>query len=142
MTSLWKWRILPLLALLATGGCGNSPPMAEVEGVLVIGGKPGRKVLLQFIPDVDKGSTGPVSMAETNSEGQFVLSYRETNEAMPRSGAVIGWHRVVLTDQQLAESATGKGIPIRMTPEYGLANSTPLRQEVKAGKQVIEIRLP
>lgn len=81
-------------------------------------------------------------MGETDGEGRFVLHYRDGNDLEPRPGAVIGWHRVVLTDLQLAESATGKGIPVRMTPEYGLASSTPLTEEVKAGKQVIEIRLP
>jgi hypothetical protein len=57
-------------------------------------------------------------------------------------GAVVGSHRVVLTDLQLAASATGQGVPIRLAPEHSLPGSTRLKQEVKPGKQTIEIQVP
>ncbi len=62
--------------------------------------------------------------------------------ALTHPGAVVGTHRVVLNDLQLAESATGAGIPIRLKQEWSLAGSTPLKQEIKPGKQTIEIKIP
>lgn len=136
------WRIVPIISALLAVGCGEPHQTAEVDGVLVIGGKPGHKVRVQFIPDVDKGCNGPISIGETDGEGKFVLHYRVGNESMPRPGAVVGWHRIVLADLQLAESATGKGVPVRMAAGYSLPGSTPLVCEIKEGKQLIELEVP
>jgi hypothetical protein len=65
---------------------------------------------------------------------------RGGSEASP--GAVVGWHRVVITDPQLSASATGRGVPIRISSDYSLVGTTPLSQEIKPGKQSIEIALP
>lgn len=133
-----------VLILIAIAGVGCSQPLetAEVDGVPLIHGEPGYKVHLQFIPDIDQGTKGPVSMAETDAEGRFKLHFVEQGESTPRSGAVVGWHRIVLSDQQLAASATGLGIPIRFAAEYGLPGSTPLKEELKKGKQSVRIELP
>jgi hypothetical protein len=130
-----------LLAPLMNG-CGQSIPVAEVDGLLLIHGKPGNKIRIEFIPDIDKGTKGPTSTATTDSEGRFTLELQERDSTAPRLGVVIGWHRVVLSDLQLAESATGWGMPIRVDREYTLAGSTPIVREVKEGKQTIEIRIP
>jgi hypothetical protein len=116
--------------------------MADVEGVLLIHGKPGRKVRIQFVPDIDQGASGPISTADTDAEGRFRLEMVDGKAESARSGAAVGWHRVVLSDLQLAESATGRGVPIRFGADYTLPASTPLRQEVKEGKQTIELRVP
>jgi hypothetical protein len=81
-----------------------------------------------------------MSTAETDENGVFSLSMLREGRVEP--GAVIGPHRVVLNDLQLAESATGAGVPIRLPANYGLAGSTPLKETVKEGKQRIEIRVP
>lgn len=60
-------RRVPLLVAIAIVGCSEPREIAEVEGVLLIHGKPGHKIHIQFIPDVDKGTKGPISMAETAS---------------------------------------------------------------------------
>jgi hypothetical protein len=65
----------------------------------------------------------------------------EPNASTGRPGAVVGWHHVVLSDMQLA-AADGRGVPIRFGSEYSTAGTTPLSQEVKEGKQTIEIRVP
>ena len=126
----------------AVSGCGQSMPVAEVEGLLLIHGKAGNKMRIEFIPDIDKGTKGPDSTAQTDSEGRFTLELKERDSAASQPGAVIGWHRVVFSDLQLAESATGKGVPIRVEKEYTLPGSTPIVQEVKEGKQTIEIKIP
>lgn len=131
------------VALLVTFGCGGATyEVAEVDGVLLINGEPGYKINIQFIPDVDRGTKGPISIADTDSNGRFTLQLMEGAGSSVRHGAVIGWHRIVLTDLQLAESETGKGVPIRLKQEYTLPGSTTLTQEVKPGKQTIEINVP
>lgn len=138
-------QIVGALALFAGSivlpGCGRSYQVAEVEGQLRIGGQPGHKIQIQFIPDVDTGTLGPISTAETDNQGRFVMQLMEGSGAATRPGAVVGWHRVVLSDLQLAASETGNGIPIRLDEKYTLPGSTPLAQEVKEGKQTIEIEV-
>ncbi len=130
-----------LVGALATVGCGSSYQVAEVNGVLLIRGKPGNKIQIQFIPDIDKGSKGPISTAQTDSQGRFTLQLMEGAAASSRPGAVVGWHRVVLSDLQLAESATGQGVPIRLPPQYTLPGATPLSWEVTPGKQSIQLEV-
>lgn len=110
--------------------------------MLTVGGKPGHKMLVQFIPDIDKGTQGPPSIATTDADGRFVLETKPAHVATSQPGAVVGWHRIVLSDLQLAESATGAGVPIRLSQQYTLPGSSPLAQEVKAGKQSIKIDVP
>src|SRR5882762_4476410 len=93
-------------------GCGKSYRTAEVDGMLVIHDQPGSKVRIQFVPDASKATQGPVSVAETDARGHFTLSLNEGDLAAAQPGAVVGWHRVVLTDLRLSESDTGAGIPI------------------------------
>jgi hypothetical protein len=113
-----------------------------VDGVLLIHGQPGKRIRIEFIPNIDKGTKGAPSMAETDSDGHFTLKLKERDSSAPRNGAVVGWHRVVLSDLQLAESATGRGVPIRLPKEYSLPGSTPISQEVKEGRHTIEIKIP
>ncbi|MGD9635843.1 MAG: hypothetical protein AB7U97_21360, partial [Pirellulales bacterium] len=55
-------------------------------------------------------------------------------------GAAVGTHRVVLRDLAAAESA---GAPqIRLPVQSTMPGATPLREEVKEGKQTIEIHVP
>ncbi len=131
-----------VLLALASIGCSESIQTAEVEGVLLVHGAPAQKILVQFIPNVDKGTKGPMSTAKTDANGRFTLNLMEGNGASTRPGAVIGWHRIVLSDLQLAESATGAGLPIRLPQEVTLPGSTPLEQEVKTGKQTLELKIP
>jgi hypothetical protein len=123
-------------------GCSKGYQEAEVDGVLLIHGEPGKLVRIQFVPDVDKHTLGPPSTAKTDDQGHFTLLLSEPGSDDVHPGAVVGWHRVILSDLQIAHSATGRGVPIRFGPEYSLAASTPLAQEVKEGKQTIEVKVP
>jgi hypothetical protein len=133
---------IAMLLCVSFSGCGQKYKVGEVDGILTARGKPASKVRIQFIPDIDKQTTGPASSATTDSTGHFALQLMEKDVDNLRQGAVVGWHRVVLSDMELAEHETAQGLPIRFGPECTLPGSTPLRQEVKEGKQTIEIKIP
>src|SRR5262249_19088967 len=133
-------RILLVGLALAIVGCSKPPyEIAEVDGALLIKGQPAKKVHIEFVPDA--GTNGPRSAGDTDDQGKFVLHVLERDGSSPL-GAVVGKHKITLTDMQLAESATGQGIPIRFGSEYGVSSSTPLSREVGPAKQTIEIQVP
>ena len=143
MARLFRSHVVAALLLLVASGCGGSSyDVAEVDGVVLIKGKPGHKLFVQFIPDVIGKGSPPTSTAETDAQGRFTLMLMEGNGESPRAGAVVGTHRVVLRDLQLAASPTGRGVPIRLPANYTLPGSTPLTQEVNEGAQTIEIKVP
>lgn len=131
-----------MILVLVGCGVGDSYQVAELDGVVLIGGKPGNKIYVQFIPDVGGEASPPPSTAQTDDQGRFTLQLMEGRGGSGRAGAVVGRHRVVLRDLQLAESATGAGVPIRLSQDYTLPSTTPLTQEVKEGKQTIQINVP
>ncbi|HEY2827618.1 MAG TPA: hypothetical protein VGJ04_08470 [Pirellulales bacterium] len=132
--------LIALLFAATMTGCGKSYKIAEVDGQLLIAGKPGTKMHIQFVPFSPEGTKFPYSNADTDDLGKFSLEMREGNSTV--NGAVVGTNRIVLTDMQYAEAGAGKGVPFRLKPEYTAAGSTPLRQEVAEGKQTIEIKIP
>jgi len=129
--------LAPIVSVIGCGGPNYK--IAEVDGVLLIKGKPGHKVRIEFLPEV--GVEGPASAADTDAQGKFTMQVMD-RDGSSQAGAVVGKHRVTLSDLQLAESATGRGVPIRFGPEYAVSSSTPLTQEVKEGEQTIEIVVP
>lgn len=133
---------IAVLVAAAIGCNAKSYHEAEVDGVLILQGKPGNKVQIMFSPDGSKQTEGPTAVARTDDQGHFVMQIIEPNASSARPGAVVGWNRVVLSDMQLAASNNGRGVPVRFGTEYSTAGTTPLSQEVKAGKQTIEIRVP
>ncbi len=128
------------LIALATVGCAHpNYEVAQVDGTLTIKGQPGHKVHIEFIPDT--GTVGPSAVADTDAAGKFT-PHLLTKDGSLVEGVIVGKHKVVLSDRQLSESATGRGIPIRFGTEYTLPSSTPISQEIKPGKQSIHIDLP
>jgi hypothetical protein len=140
MTARHALAIVILATALFLPGCGPTEHFAEVDGVLLVQGQPAHKMRVQFFPDIAKGTKGPASFADTDAVGKFKLECRVGDET--RSGAIVGWHRVVLSDLQLAESADGRGVPIRLPSQYTLAGSSPLVQEVLDRPQTIELVVP
>jgi hypothetical protein len=138
-----RWiSLAALIAVILLVGCNRrSYQVAEVDGVVLIKGKPGNKISVQFIPEVRGEASPPTSNASTDDQGHFTLQLIGPGGTI-EPGAVVGGHRVVLRDLQLAASPNAKGVPIRLPIEYTMPASTPLRQEVKAGKQTIEINVP
>jgi hypothetical protein len=136
------------------GGCGGGPvPVAEVEGIVKMGGKPLSNVRVQFMPDPNKGTAGPISAAATDEQGHFKLTCADQ-----RSGAVVGFHRVVITDMNVNLLRTPRHgrrdddekpvivkkkdqpAPRKIAEKY-TSVSSPLEVEVKRDKQEVEIDL-
>ncbi len=131
------------LTLVALVGCGGSKhyQVGEVEGTVLINGKPANKIFVQFIPEVAGEASPPLSNGQTDESGHFVLNLVERGGSM-QPGAAVGTHRVVLRDLQAAESPGANGGRPRLLAKYTMPSSTPLTEEVKAGKQTIEIQVP
>jgi hypothetical protein len=146
MTSDPPRRGVYLLALVAlwANGCSPKAEFAEVSGVVLLDGKPMPAALVEFLPDPEQGTHGPVSAATTDEEGRFRLVSHDQ-----RQGAVIGRHRVLIQDarsipQAVTDFSKVKAPPVlpsRIPNAYGSAASTPLRQEVKPGSQTITLEV-
>jgi hypothetical protein len=146
-----------LLGLLLSAGCGKSVAVAEVEGTLTCKGAPLENVLVEFVPDEERGTTGPRSSGVTDAAGHFVLRCADG-----RVGAVVGRHRVVLAQAGRPEPAGGESrnphrnakagapSPGDTTPTvdpallapYRSARLTSLEQLVQPGTKTITIALP
>jgi hypothetical protein len=136
-----------LVALWLASGCGPGYRVAEVDGVVKSGGKPVPHLRVQFMPDPEKGTKGPTSTGTTDEEGRFTLVCADK-----RAGAVVGWHRVVITDLGVRTfktvkdddgKAAAKGRPqaSHVPDKYTSVAQTPLHVEVKSEKQEVTFDL-
>lgn len=125
--------------MFIVAGCGEKLNVGQVEGTVLVNGKPGNRIRVEFVPDV--GLEGPPSYGETDDQGHFELRLMQRG-GDARPGAVVGQHRVTLSDLQLAESATGRDVPIRFDPDYSMPSTTPLTQQVSEGEQSVTIEVP
>lgn len=125
-----------LLTILT--GCSHGPEFGNVTGKLTIPGHKADGVRVEFHPDAAAGTQGPSSFGETDADGNFKLTCSLDDKV--QEGAVVGKHRVVLQDMRLAQSETGRGVPIRFTSLHSAVLTTPLVVEVKAGEQTLEIK--
>jgi hypothetical protein len=134
------WALLALPAI----GCTPKSDFAEVSGVVLLDGKPMPAALVEFLPDSEQGTHGPVSAATTDDEGRFRLVSHDQHP-----GAVVGKHRVLVQDarsipQAVTDHSKVKAPPVlpsRIPSTYGSAASTPLRIEVKPGPQSINLEV-
>ena len=149
-----KPRLLLMLAILAAAsGCSKSVPVAEVNGVIKMDGKPMPYIKIMFMPDSVKKTLGPISSGLSDDQGRFKLTCEDG-----RQGAVIGWHKVVVfegppnfnraprkgrrDDDEVVKKVTkpkAKGPPVPY--RYTSSGTTPLSQEVKENKNDLEILL-
>lgn len=150
-----RFRFLVSLAvggsLISLGACRSETfPMVPVEGVLTKGGKPMDNVKVEYYTDRESGTIGPRSFGVTDAEGRFRL---DTDAG--ESGAVVGKHRVVLTDVEYLERTApippnhpialkhkGKGPPVDRIPEsYREFFLTPLRSEVGPPSSTVSLEV-
>jgi hypothetical protein len=126
--------------------------MVEVSGAVTMDGKPLGNVRVDFHPDPDKGTSGPGSSGTTDAAGNFKLMCSNG-----RSGALVGYHRVIFTDLDLfgtkfvgrgeyrSEDKAGKAIVVPKKPRfpevYADLVRTTVQQEVKAGMSPVNIEL-
>ena len=133
-----------LLAILALGCSADIPPMSEVTGLITIQGKPLPEVAVMFLPNKIEGEKRPPSSAITDSEGRYSLIYsmpNPSNAGKPSrgSGAVLGSHRVVVTDYKMMNEMLPP--PGRIPKKFHDEKTTPLKFEVIEGQQTINIAL-
>lgn len=135
---MMKHLLLFVMLFIAVTGCGKTPPaIVEVTGTVVMNGEKLDQVRVEFMPDPEKGNFGPMSFAETDSEGQFRMTLYGSEASQ---GVVLGWHRVVLQDFK-ALNSRDEPIAPRFGPEYGIGSTTPIFVEVRSDTTTIEIDL-
>src|SRR5438874_12582509 len=116
LPAVTRRRVLPIallaLLLLTANGCGSNTDLADVSGVVMLDGKPMPEALVEFLPDSDKGTHGPVSGGTTDAEGRFKLVCYEGK----RAGAVVGSHRILVQDARSIPRAVSDATPVRPPP--------------------------
>lgn len=139
------------VALAPLLGCGRDSPPATVEGTVRLNGKPLDNCLITFLPEPGREAKGPRSSGLTDKSGSFRLRRDDQKE-----GAATGWHRVTVQDLSVstgvirrdhgkADEGMDENTPpppvrrSRLPEQYTSPRDTPLRREVKAGHQVIDL---
>jgi hypothetical protein len=158
--------VLIATALLLCAGCNKGPSdLGLVEGQVLMDGKPLNNIQVTFTPDTGQGTYGPNSSAITDENGHFKLICEDKKR---KPGAVIGNHRVTLVDMGAAPTSSedshssnqkkmlkqdqgnkkqnplkpdlaGQREKPRLGSSYSDPSNTPLKKEVKAGSQTIDI---
>ena len=113
-----------LAAALAAAGCSMTPyRIAPVSGRVVIDGKPGAGVHIEFMPmgSEKNNNPGPGSIGMTDADGRFVMKviYPAGN------GAVVGRHKVQIHLREAAlddETPTAKR-PRQLPAKYNSATT-------------------
>jgi len=132
--------VLMALALTAFAGCASdAPPIGLVSGVVTHNGKPVPNLTVSFMP-----ANGRPSWGMTDSGGVYSLHWDQDHE-----GAEVGVHKVCVAfvaGSQAEEPGRTKSPPATrdeqraILSKYGFEQS-PLTQEVKLGKQTIDLKL-
>ncbi len=145
---LWSRRttmdtLLAIGVLIPLAGCNSQTHLVEVEGTVLRDGEPLRDVLVVFLPDPKRGTSGPRSCAATDERGRFRLTCDDQ-----RRGAVAGWHRVILEDLSYYKlprnEEPAEPVPpavSRVPHEYRAAATTPLEIQVTAERPAVDLRL-
>lgn len=143
--------VLAICVPLSLAGCRtDSYPVAEVQGRVMLDGKPLSEVQVTFVPEAADVAL-PSSFGTTAEDGQYGLTLYDG-----RSGAVVGWHRVVVEDLAAINQAAVAGreaqdeqapatIPLRSrsrVPErYTTTAQSPLRREVRPDGGRVDVDL-
>ncbi len=130
-----------VVSIICSNGCESRFNFGDVEGTVLLDGKPLDNVRVIFIPDPEKKTRGKRSVAITDRNGHFFLEY----EGKLGKGAVTGWHRVVIEDRKLGQQLLASREPslsfLRLPAKYSSLKESPLRFEVRQGSQKFIIKL-
>jgi hypothetical protein len=122
-------------------GCKSEPKVevGKVQGIVRVNGRPQRGAAVQFSPDGDKGSGLPIFANGTSDEqGKYTLKYGYQGKIA--EGAPVGSYRVMVTDTTVGFTPQGQEPkPSAIPMAYGAPATTPLRAEVKAGDNSIDL---
>jgi hypothetical protein len=122
---------LGALVLLASQGCSSrGSELGRVHGHVTLDGEPLSDALVTFKP-----SKGRPSLAETDDQGMYLLSYR-----VDEPGARIGAHKVTVSTFKPADGLfVKKVVPERVPPKYN--RRTTLTAQVDSGSNQIDFDL-
>jgi hypothetical protein len=80
-----------LLGVVFTAGCQEGErELVPVSGTVHYQGQPLKGGTIVFVPDLERGGSGPTASAVIEPDGTYKLHTGE------REGAVMGWHRVTV----------------------------------------------
>jgi hypothetical protein len=126
------WLLLPVLALIAIIGCGDTggPSVQYVEGVVTLDGKPIEGVTVTFSPV--KAGEGTPAVGTTDASGVFKLT--ATQGGKPGGGAGVGEYQVAFSKVKVAGGADS-AVTKSTDPGYGKPSS---REPTKVEHEVPE----
>jgi len=151
MRTTIRWLTLALAAAVLAAGCSGGPKLTPVTGKVTMNGRPLKNVKVAFHPDPDQKATGPSSTAITDADGNFTLVCADRGN---EPGAVVGHHRVILTDlDTYGDVFVGRGdyrtedpkgpkeVPKfpRFPGAYSDLSNTPFKLEVKPGMEPVTL---
>ena len=91
--------ILPLVAVAASGGCGDGrPARVPVSGRVLIDGEPLTRGIVQFVPKGSRPSAGKI-----NQNGEFTLTCYDGDD-----GIVPGTHQVMVAAKEMISESKVK----------------------------------
>lgn len=117
------YLVSTLVLLCAAVGCHRgpkTPPLAKTNGTVTLDGKPVTTGIIVFVPDVKKGTSGPIGIGAMDRNGRYTIF---TNGV---DGAIVGAHNVRV-QEPMGQSWI---VPAR----YADAASSGLTAEVKSGQ--------
>jgi hypothetical protein len=145
-------RVAVALLLTLGSGCGRDAPPARVEGALRMDGRPLEQCLITFLPEPGHAGFARHASGVTDQQGRYGLRLDDQ-----RLGASLGWHRVLVQDLtvstgvvrrdhgELDRKVDGRtprpARRSRVPARYASPTETPLRCEVVAGPQVIDLEI-
>ena len=131
---------LMALAINSVCGCnGSSLPLAPVTGTVAYKGQSLEHGMVVFIPE--QGTPGPQAVGTIQSDGTFRI------HTLQSDGAAVGWHTVLVHCRDSAPREQSPGIPPASSSkpliprQYSVEAETPLRFEVKEGRNAYAIAL-
>jgi hypothetical protein len=122
-------------------GC-SAPARGQVTGSVKFKGKPVADVVVVFTSEGGSASKGARASGFTDAEGRFQLRAEDQ-----RDGVEVGSYRIAIQDYaeyKAPRDAEGKVTvkpPVRFPPRFGDPAQTPLRREVVAGPQTVDLDL-
>lgn len=132
VSSLAMSCVIAAVGLSTTGCTGETgPAVFAVTGRVLVDGEPRAGLAVMFLPDSSKGTTGPSSIAQTDSDGRFTL-----NAPGDKQGAIAGTHKVTITCPSFGGSnPSGDGeqesTPCSVAAKFSSVVDTPLSAEVQ-----------
>ncbi|MDR1479207.1 MAG: Ig-like domain-containing protein [Planctomycetaceae bacterium] len=115
-------------AMFFTNGCGKDVGTGKVTGVVTLNGAPLPNTTLNFATVDGQGLN---SMGGTDSDGKYVLYYADG-----KTGAIPGKYKVTATNARPMED-----IPESVPKKYLDFSTTDIEVEVKAGNNIIDVKL-